>query len=360
MTYPKAVLLNDTSSFNHHGCHLVVEQIRRQCEEHGLNLWHRVKFGDDWRGPIHRKRVVEADIVIVNGEGLLHHDQGVALALVQSAQFCRERNIPCVLINSVYQDNGPEMARFVRQFDRVFARESRSQVELRNAGIDSEVVPDMTLSHADLSQYARNGIVFTDSSNDVSTDQLHEFYARTEGAELASLFRPPVTPRVLRKLTVGVLKKRAPKLWRWEQRLASRARHPLFDAAPLNRINILLKRISSTGLIVTGRFHMVCLAMLARTPFIALEGNTHKIQALLADANLSDRFRSSLPDDLDLLAWSNWHDGEIGRVEAYLKMARSRISQMFSQIRQLAGRDDASRVAHPLVYRPGHRGHATK
>jgi polysaccharide pyruvyl transferase WcaK-like protein len=92
------------------------------------------------------------------------------------------------------------------------------------------------------------------------------------------------------------------------------------------------------GLIVTGRFHMVCLAMLARTPFIALEGNTHKIEGVLADANLSNRFCSALPDGLDLLAWSKWHDEEFAALEAFLQEARSRISRMFFRIRQLATR----------------------
>jgi hypothetical protein len=81
---------------------------------------------------------------------------------------------------------------------------------------------------------------------------------------------------------------------------------------------------------------MVCMAMLARTPFIALPGNTHKIEGMLADADLTNRYRSSLPDGHDLLAWSNWYDDEVSHIEAYVQDARSRISRMFSRIAQLA------------------------
>jgi polysaccharide pyruvyl transferase WcaK-like protein len=280
--------------------------------------------------------LAQSDIVIVNGEGSLHHDRKSALALAQSSAFCREQNIPCCLINSVYQENGPEVAHFVGLFDLVFVRESRSQAELSGAGIDSEVVPDMTLSYPDLPRLTGSGILVTDSSSDLAAVQLHKFYAGTNGAELATLFKPISTPQALRMFVARVIGKRSPKLWRFEQSRFAKSRNPLFEAAPLERVDDLLRRISSTSLIVTGRFHMVCLALLARTPFIALEGNTHKIEGLLADANLSNRFCSTLPDGLDLLAWSKWHDEELETLESFLQKARSRISRMFSRIRELA------------------------
>ena len=336
MGEPKVVLLNDTSSFNHHGCHIVMEQMRQHCKKYGLNLWHTVKLGDDWRAERHRKRLAESNIVVVNGEGSFHHDRKSPLVLAQSAAFCRERNIPCFLVNSVYQANGKEMASLVRQFDRVFVRESRSQTELRKEGIDSEVVPDMTLSHPELPQRVRNGMTVTDSSCDDSAMQLYQFYTQTNGAKLATLFGPVSTARALRMLAARLLGKRAPKLWRFEWTRSVRSLRPEFSAAPLVPADELLRSISSTSVIVTGRFHMVCLAMLARTPFIALQGNTHKVEGLLADANLSNRYCSSLPDGRDLLTWSEWQGDEVARIEAYLRSARSRISQMFSRIRQMA------------------------
>jgi len=248
--------------------------------------------------------------------------------LAQSAAFCREQDIPCVLINSVYQDNGKDMADLVRQFNGVFVRESRSQTELRSEGIDSEVVPDMTLSHPDLPQLGRKGVLVTDSSSDAAAVQLHEFYTRTHGAELASLFTPIPASQALRKLAARVIGKRASKRWGLDWHRSGKLRSPLFEAAPLEPIDNLFRRISSKSLI-TGRFHMVCMAMLARTPFIAVPGNTHKIEGMLADANLSSRYCSSLADGHDLRAWSDWREEEVTRIEAYLHEARSRISRMF-------------------------------
>jgi hypothetical protein len=209
---PRVTLLNDTSCF-HHGSHLVVEQIHKLCKAHGLNLWHTVGLGDDWRVEHHRKRLAESDVVLVNGEGTLHHDRRSARVLAQSAAFCRERSVPCFLINSVYQDNGTEIAHLARQFTFVFVRESRSQMELRNAGIESEVVPDMIMAHAGFPPCFRKGILITDSSSVETSMQLHQFYARTNGAQFANLFKPTSAAQKLRMLTAAVVGRFAPKRW---------------------------------------------------------------------------------------------------------------------------------------------------
>jgi hypothetical protein len=56
------------------------------------------------------------------------------------------------------------MADLVRQFDGVFVRENRSQIELLNERIDSSVVPNMTLSHPDFRRL-RETVMVTDSSS---------------------------------------------------------------------------------------------------------------------------------------------------------------------------------------------------
>jgi hypothetical protein len=68
-----------------------------------------------------------------------------------------------------------------------------------------------------------------------------------------------------------------------------------------------------------------------------------KIEGLLADAGLTSRYLSHLSHDSVPVAWSEWHDDELERVEGYLGNARSGLSRMFSRIRQSAIRDVASR-----------------
>jgi hypothetical protein len=149
--------------------------------------------------------------------------------------------------------------------------------------------------------------------------------------------RPIPVSQALRKFVIRVVGKRTAKRWGREWERAGKLRNPLFDDAPLEPVDNMFRRISSKSLIVTGRFHMLCMAMLARTPFIALPGNTHKIEGMLTDANLSSRYLSSLPASRDeILSWSRWVGDEATRVEKYLQTARSRVAEMFSIIRQMA------------------------
>jgi hypothetical protein len=203
----------------------------------------------------------------------------------------------------------------------------------------------MIMAHAGFPQCFRKGILITDSSSVETSMQLHQFYARTNGAQFANLFKPTSAAQKLRMLTAAVVGRFAPKRWSWEwrSRLKRRPQRPFDATSTRYDVDDLCRRISSSSLIITGRFHVVCLAMLARTPFIAVAGNTHKIEGLLADAGLTSRYLSHLSHDSVPVAWSEWHDDELERVEGYLSNARSGLSRMFSRIRQSAIRDVASR-----------------
>jgi polysaccharide pyruvyl transferase WcaK-like protein len=48
-----------------------------------------------------------------------------------------------------------------------------------------------------------------------------------------------------------------------------------------------IDRVSRLSLLVTGRFHAVCVALAAGTPFLAVESNTHKIASLIEDASMT-------------------------------------------------------------------------
>jgi hypothetical protein len=48
----------------------------------------------------------------------------------------------------------------------------------------------------------------------------------------------------------------------------------------------LVMGLKSASILVTGRHHAVCAAIRARVPFVALPGNSHKIEGLLATANV--------------------------------------------------------------------------
>lgn len=103
------------------------------------------------------------------------------------------------------------------------------------------------------------------------------------------------------------------------------------------------------SLVVTGRFHGICLAILAKRPFVAFASNTHKIEGLLKDANLGPG-GGLFPDppqsadlrnayiDKAIEQVSEYMQSPVNRAiyeeacEAYLRNARQLAKAMFNEI----------------------------
>jgi len=185
-----AVLLNDTSIGNHYGCKLVVEAINNACAIAGINIVHSVKLGEDWHLAEHIAQIKSADMVIVNGEGSVHHSKQAALNLTSCAGFCRIEGIPCFLIKSVYQQNNAEMDAYTKIFDKIFVRESKSQNELAGRRITSEVVPDAIFSLTGLfntNLNERHGMLFTDGVSNEVANRLYLFSKKKPNASFITL-----------------------------------------------------------------------------------------------------------------------------------------------------------------------------
>ncbi|MBQ0778152.1 MAG: hypothetical protein KBT84_11240, partial [Pseudomonas sp.] len=75
----QAILFNDTSYDDHHGCQLVVRQIRALAEEAGIHIAAASPVRHDWsQDRSLLERIAEADVCIVNGEGTMHDDAPAA------------------------------------------------------------------------------------------------------------------------------------------------------------------------------------------------------------------------------------------------------------------------------------------
>ncbi|MCX5709083.1 MAG: polysaccharide pyruvyl transferase family protein, partial [Candidatus Omnitrophica bacterium] len=162
----KAVILNDTSNALHHGCTTVMCNIKYLLEKRGIELIAVHPSGVDWQLNKRFTSVIQrSNVVVINGEGTLHHNQKTGLYLLKAARYCRKCDIPVALINATYYENNEEFEGFMRDFDLIFVRESITQQELQKSGIKSEVVPDMTFYDSlDLQQKMPNKRVgFTDS-----------------------------------------------------------------------------------------------------------------------------------------------------------------------------------------------------
>ena len=220
----KVAILNDTYKGHrttggaHFGCQLVMEAIDEQCERVGLEVVQRV--GSD----THKFKIKpEVDLVIVNGEGSIHH--GARRELIDVA-----KEVPSVLINAVWQENDPYG---VEHFKYIAVREARSREALYlSAGVEANIVPDMLfashrLLHSDLGfRSMATGICSTDS--------------------------------VLAQNEPGTL-------------------------SAINSAQYVINELQKYRGVVCGRFHAVAACAVLGIPFSAYSSNTHKIEGMMED-----------------------------------------------------------------------------
>ncbi len=348
---PHIVVLNDTAVIAHHGCKIVMKRILDQVPSWGVDV-KTVSVYSDWR--VFQKDIDSAIAVIVNGEGTLHHSADRGWRLVEVAPHCRQRGIPVFLINTVWQDNSQEMADMAADFLIRSVRESRSRQQMQTQGLDARMVPDLTLGFdysADDRQ--RAGLLYSDAVGMPVTDLIFRLYRKRQDGLFISL-EPPVESRDNYSTTVaerlepgpGSDLKRARQLARtrffkkaliirgklkywWRSRRGHIVERPVDDFMAL---------LESSELVITGRFHVVCLCLVTGTPFLAVASNSHKVEGMLEDAGLSHRLVSpqKLGNMLDKPpVWSE----EDSRLAAdFVAMAREAQEALFSDIGEVIGK----------------------
>lgn len=343
----KAILFNDTSHNKHHGCQIVVRQIYALAEAAGIRILKSCPMRHDWRTDNElRRHIAWADLCLINGEGTLHDDARAARMLVELAPFCRSMGVPCFLINSVWQRNSAELVEAARSFTRIYLRDRHSQAELANAGVESEVVPDLTLSATPPpSTLRREGLLINGSFYEDRTQEAWRLYRDSAGAlEYLSIQSMP-------QIQVG---KGFPRhFWRSlrSRFKALRARHRsgkmVFERElPARQIKFMrwrhcaptagefMGRLAASKGVLTGRFHCVTLCLLTETPFFAIASNTHKIEGLLDQCGLTGRIFADYTTAFEGAARMAFSEEEKLAVRRFVAESGERARAMFVDIAQ--------------------------
>jgi hypothetical protein len=340
-TMPYIVVANDVGVARHHGSKMVTARLVDELSVRGFAVV-TIPAGQMWRE--HSAVIDGASAVVVNGEGTLHHSAPAAQQLLTLAPYCQGRSIPVFLVNSIWQDNSSMMAQQAKSFTAVYVRESLSQKQLADAGVSSEVVPDLVLGWevSSAESAPRNGVVITDSVV-LSDTQLLAKCAGDTGAVFTTLEPTPSDPLDYTDTPFTRLHSSAPKTlsdrWKGVVRRAYLVRGALYASARRRRgvqVELSLEDfftvLRHSELLITGRFHAVCMAMVTGTPFLAPGSNSHKIEAMLADAGLSHRVISSSVVREAVAMPPTWTTSEAEAVARYVGEAVAAHKDMFDTI----------------------------
>lgn len=280
----RAILINDTSNEKHIGSSLVVNFIIQLCSKNGIKIIGRVtrkqlEYDSRIETLLNSKNV---DLIIVNGEGSLHHCHlffDKLLAILPN-------NKKCVLINSIWQDMVLENKDDLKKFDLISVRESKSHAEIKNI-YDGEllIVPDLVF-----------------------------YYRPKRGLKSDYCYGDSVLTGLRYKLKKQV------------------NYFPVNYDGSSPSIETYLKWLRTFKLHITGRFHGLCLSALANHPFLVFPSNSHKIEAILQDMNCSELLIKSFSDipKKKELAYKL-----IERAHTYAVNAPKKIDKLFERIVKL-------------------------
>lgn len=334
----KAVLLNDTRIDRHHGCTTVVETIGALSARNGIEIIASSPAHHDWRADAEIAGAIKsADLVIVNGEGTVHHDRPAGLKLLEAGQFAREHGTKAALINSTWQANGADALRALEAFDIVTVRESASEAELAAHGHHARRIPDLALYHQPDLSALRSGVGYCDSVQGPKALALYEqmWAIGAEPLPLVQLDLQPMT--VLRWLLRFGPSKTA--IFNPAHALkALRGTVQDYREQEPSR-DVTTGKVAAKQLVVTGRFHMMIFCLGAHTPMLALSSNTHKIEATLADAGLQPWRVVANPRDIDaslIERASQWHGGESSNLDRFRSEGRAAMETLFADMAALA------------------------
>lgn len=234
----KVLFVNDTSAF-HCGSWAACEVIKQALATRGHSIIPEADI-----------RVVDAtgleacDAVLVNGEGTLHDNSQRSIRILQMLEQAQRMGKPTALCNASWFGMTDAYDHVLLKLDALSVRESLSLDILRRSGIHADIALDASYWHP----------------------------ARPAGAwprarvRSTDLYWPAVRGFVLP--TGGQLSK--------------------FEALHMDRLDWpgMLDAVAASETLLTGRHHGVYAACRTRTPFVALSGNTPKIEGLVAWSGL--------------------------------------------------------------------------
>lgn len=274
---PTVALVNDTSITSpHFGCQLVGQTFREQFQRVGIEqvLGLPKRFDTETFRPIFD----QVDLIVINGEGTLHHNKYRHL-LDLADQY------PTIMVNCVYEANDPNPG--LQKLLYCSARESYSATAIQSEGVTCDTIPD---------------VIFN--------------------ATFPKLF-----PRTKATTPLGItdnVVKEYHGIWPLRWRVGG------FSAMHMTPGQYIAKLCSYERLAI-GRFHAAVLASILNIPFSTWDSNTWKLRALMEDMGVPQLHFDSRKE-----AIANVPEQLPECVGHFVSEARIKIEGLFDKIKEIA------------------------
>lgn len=238
----RVLLLNDTSNY-HNGCKQVVHTIHKWLEPH--TVVHSLPVAvphitfDSWD---------DVDAVVCNGEGTMHNNRQGAISLLNFLKKAQQQNKPTLLINSIWQNMDSQWRSVT---DNLVYWSVRDELSQTHAKIAHNRMPELCADHSWFEE-------IQSEPTDTHSITLGQSFDRTQLL--------PIHPH----------------------------RIDIFSQSWSACVN----QLRNSELLVSGRFHEVMASIRAGTPFLAIKGNSWKMEALISSAKSDLPILKQFPKDI--------------------------------------------------------------
>lgn len=331
-------IVNDTRFDRHHGCFRVMTAIETLLAKNGCQVVGTNPAHTNWESNWAFLRALEtARLLLVNGEGTIHHDRPAGRQLLRISGYAKARGIPVALINTGWESNGAEFLELLKSFTLVAARDSNSASQMQQGGATCTIVPDLSLfGKSNLSPSPRSGgVLFSDSVDRFKAVELEKCRRNVNGKTLSIVYPLPGTRGYLKFIREGFAIRDAltPRLLVDIMQM----RHRLWQNSHTD-VSPYIAALSQADLLVSGRFHACTLALTTGTPFVTIASNTDKIASLIADSGL-ERWRVDAqisPEAINEYRARGWSESEQSAIRDYLESANASAEGLFRELVKLA------------------------
>ncbi|MEZ8621922.1 hypothetical protein A148_12230 [Vibrio splendidus 1F-157] len=333
----KVVVINDTRLEMHHGCSRVMNNLDYLIKKNNGEVIASWPVGKDWRlSEEIKKDIIKSDLVIINGEGSIHHDSKTGTKLLFVADFCKQYEVPCYLINCLFQEISPKFGKLLKNFKMVSVRDSFSQKEIERYGISAPMVPDLTFYTPSIRNNDRSTTVgFTCSMSPEKTVMIYKQFSKLEyeSSYLPMLYQTNIWDgdaevesklEKLRRMGFNTFLTKAIERVKITPSFRKIPKHSEYKCH-----NEYFKVISELDSLITGRFHAACFAINSLTPFSVYKSNSHKIEALIHDVGLDS---SRIIESGDFSKPSPFSEIEMSNIESFLEKSRENMEELFIEI----------------------------
>lgn len=212
-----------------------------------------------------------SDVVIVNGEGSIHHNSVRALALLALMKTALEAGRKVILLNATIQAMMPALLQEVLpKLSFIHVRETRSQAFLRQEGIDSMVTPDLAFLALDDASVPRVSLldasahILVTAGVAVSQESLDHLFLAVKNVGMRPAYLSIGDGGETELVT----------------RLCSERNVSMIDAGKLG-VKETIGFLRQFPLAISGRHHINIFLMRAGVPFLPLYSNTWKVEETL-------------------------------------------------------------------------------